>query len=77
MQMPLTLIDGGVKTQVTAILGGREMQKRLSDIGVLVGREVEVIRKGAAGALVVAVGDARLALGDEVCRKIFVAAGRV
>ncbi len=77
MQTPLTLIDGGVKTHVTAILGGREMQKRLSDIGILVGREVEVVRRGGGGALVVAVGDTRLALGDDVSRKIFVAPSRV
>ncbi|TKA97902.1 ferrous iron transport protein A [Cereibacter changlensis] len=72
MQMPLTLMDGGGRGQVTAILGGREMQRRLSDIGILIGREVEVIRRGGSGPLVVAVGDTRLALGQEVSRRIFV-----
>ena len=70
--LPLALSPEGERVAVTAVIGGREMQRRMTELGILVGREVRVIRSGGCGPLVIAVGESRLALGQDVSRKILV-----
>ncbi|EEW23909.1 FeoA family protein [Rhodobacter ferrooxidans] len=69
---PLALSPTGASVAVAALIGGREMQRRMTELGIVVGRELRVIRGGSAGPLVVAVGETRLALGQELSRKILV-----
>ncbi|MGP3698694.1 FeoA family protein [Rhodobacter sp. NSM] len=73
-QMPLVLAQEGARMAVTGLAGCREMQKRLSEMGLHVGGEVKVVRSCSCGPLLVAVGKSRLALGQEMSRKIFVTA---
>ena len=70
--LPLTLASTGEHVEVTAITGDRAMQKRLGDLGVCAGKALRVIQKDASGQMVVALGDARLALGREMTLQIFV-----
>ncbi len=48
------------------------MQERLISMGLGPGAEIEVIRKGAPGPFIVAVGEARLAIGAGMAQKIMV-----
>ncbi len=48
------------------------MRRRMADLGILPGHELQVVRGGEWGPLIVLVGETRLALGQEVSRKIFV-----
>ena len=70
--LPLALTPTGAKVAVAALIGGREMQRRMTELGIVVGHELRVIRGGDCGPLVVAVGETRLALGQELSRKILV-----
>ncbi|PRY22578.1 ferrous iron transport protein A [Aliiruegeria haliotis] len=74
--MPLALTSLGDLLEVTAVAGGRAMQRRLGDLGVAVGQTLEVVQKGSGGQMVVAVGDARFALGQGMAQKILVTPSR-
>ncbi|MFV0332493.1 MAG: ferrous iron transport protein A [Tropicimonas sp.] len=71
--LPLTLASTGDIVEVTAIGGERVLKKRLGDLGVIAGQVLDVVRKDVDGQMVVALGDARFALGREMARQIFVA----
>ncbi|MCE6951848.1 ferrous iron transport protein A [Cereibacter sphaeroides] len=71
-QMPLALAQENARMAVTGLAGCREMQKRLTEMGIFVGGEIEVVRGCGCGPLIVAIGKSRLALGQEMSRKIFV-----
>ena len=62
----------GERVTIVAVTGGRAMQKRLFDLGIVVGKELTVIQRQVEGPMVAAVGDARLALGPGVTQKILV-----
>ncbi len=70
--LPLILASVGDCVTVTSIAGGKAMQKRLQDLGILVGKELRIVHKEDRSALVVAVGDTRFALGQGMAQKIFV-----
>ena len=72
-QVPLPLAREGARVAVTAVAGCREARKRLGELGILVGSELELVRAGGGGPLVVAVGRARFALCPNLARKILVA----
>lgn len=72
-KLPLTLAREGAPMVVVGLAVGRDEQKRLSEIGIFPGGEIALVRGSADGPLVVALGKARLALGQEISRKIFVA----
>lgn len=71
-QMPLGIVPEGGLATVIALIGGCEMRRRMADLGIVPGREVRIVRSGDLGPVVVMVGETRLALGQEVSRKIFV-----
>jgi Fe2+ transport system protein FeoA len=70
--LPLALTRSGEWVEVTAVAGGRAMEKRLGDLGVLAGKTLQVVQRAADGQMVVALGDARFALGQDTARKILV-----
>ena len=74
--LPLALASAGDHVEVTAIAGGRAMEKRLGDLGVIAGKALKVIQKDGSGPMVVAVGDTRFALGHGMAQKILVAPSR-
>ncbi|MGC9449411.1 FeoA family protein [Cereibacter johrii] len=71
-QMPLAMVPEGRRVMVIALLGGTGMRRRMADLGIIPGHELQVVRGGEWGPLIVLVGETRLALGQEVSRKIFV-----
>lgn len=70
--MPLTMAGTGEKVRIVMFAGGRGMQQRLISMGLDVGSEIEVIRRGAPGPFLIATGDTRLAIGAEMAHKIMV-----
>ena len=71
-RLPLAMTGEGERVTVVAVIGGRALQKRLFDLGIVVGKELTVIQRQSEGPMVAAVGDARLALGLGVTHKILV-----
>ena len=70
--MPLAMACAGERLRIISLAGGRGMHQRLSSMGLSVGSEIEVIRKGVPGPFLVASGDTRLAIGAGIAHKIMV-----
>ena len=66
------MVSPGKRSKIVSLAGGRGMQERLISMGMGPGAEIEVIRKGAPGPFIVAVGEARLAIGAGMAQKIMV-----
>jgi ferrous iron transport protein A len=69
---PLLLAAVGERVRVVAVHGGRDTGRKLSDLGLTTGCEVTVTSRGAAGSMVVARGDMRLALGHGMAHRVLV-----
>jgi Fur family ferric uptake transcriptional regulator len=69
--VPLTEAQAGEKLTVTRHAGGDDLTRRLTDLGLRPGAEVEVLGCGA-GSVVLACQGSRLALGQELCEKLMV-----
>jgi len=75
--IPLTMVLSGKKVRIVSLAGGRRMQERLISMGFGPGSEIEVIRRGAPGPFIVAIGEARMAIGTGMAQKIMVSENRV
>ena len=69
---PLILAAAGEQLRIVAISAGRGTGRRLSDLGLTSGCEVTVLSRDAAGSMVVARDDTRLALGRGLAHRILV-----
>jgi ferrous iron transport protein A len=52
--------------------GGKDHQGRMADMGLRVGKSVEMIRNGGDGAIVVKVDESRIAMARGMAMKILV-----
>lgn len=69
--MPLNLADMG-KPQIVKKIGGTpEVKKHLTDLGFTVGGEVSLVSM-LGGNVIVKVKESRVAINDELARKIMV-----
>lgn len=71
---PLCLVKPGTKVRVVSVAEGRRFRKRLADLGLAPGMEVNVLRAShARGPMILGLcGDARLAIGWGMANKIIV-----
>lgn len=69
--MPLTLTDVGEANTIKKIGGSPEVKKHLENLGFVVGGEVTIINK-LGGNVIVNVKEARVAVSEEMARKIMV-----
>ena len=69
--MPLALADIGEENTVVKIGGSAEIKKHLEDLGFVVGGNVTVITS-FGGNVIVKVKEARVAISEEMARKIMV-----
>ena len=69
--MPLTLASAGEENIIKKIGGSPEVKKHLENLGFVVGGTVTVIAT-VAGNLIVNVKEARVAINEEMARKIMV-----
>lgn len=71
--LPLALAAEGDRVAITDLAGGPAARARLDKLGLSVGTALRIIRKDANGAIVVAIGRSRLALGLAAARQVLVA----
>ena len=69
--MPLNLANAG-ETQIIRKIGGNpEVKKHLENLGFTVGGEISIV-SSLGGNLIVKVKESRVAVSDELARKIMV-----
>ncbi len=68
---PLSMADEGKSFKIVLLNGGKNIGKRLSNLGLSINCELEIVHRQGA-ALVVARDQIRLALGMGIARKIMV-----
>ena len=69
--MPLSLADIGEENTVKRIGGSPEVKKHLENLGLVVGGNVTVVTS-LGGNVIVNVKEARVAISEEMARKIMV-----
>lgn len=69
--MPLALADAGEINTIKKIGGSPEVKKHLENLGFVVGGDVTVIT-ALGGNVIVKVKEARVAISDEMARKIMI-----
>jgi len=69
--MPLILAAAGETNTIRKVSGNPEVKKHLEDLGFVVGGEVTVINS-LGGNVIVNVKDTRVAISEEMARKIMV-----
>ena len=69
--MPLALANIGEENTIKKIGGSPEAKKHLENLGFVVGGSVTVIT-ALGGNVIVNVKDARVAIGEEMARKIMI-----
>jgi Fur family ferric uptake transcriptional regulator len=70
--MPLIMASPGERVHIVGFRGGRGMERRLTNMGLKRGAEVEVIKSSGPGPLIVAWKETRIALGAGMAKKILV-----
>ena len=69
--MPLTLAQIGEKNTIVKVGGNPEVKKHLEDLGFVAGGTVTVVA-ALGGNVIVKVKEARVAISEEMARKIMV-----
>lgn len=70
--LPLTLSKTGNKILVAKISGSPEMKKHLEDLGFVVGTQADIVSSGGDGNVIVNLKGSRLAITQEMARRIMV-----
>ena len=71
--LSLQYAANGEQVRIVTILGGREVQARLADMGLTVGARLEVVSNHSSGPLIVASKGTRLAINAGLAKKVMVA----
>ena len=69
--MPLNLADIGEKNVIKKISGSPEVKKHLENLGFVVGGDVTIVTS-LGGNVIVNVKEARVAISEEMARKIMI-----
>ena len=69
--MPLALADRGEENIIKKIGGSPEVKRHLENLGLVVGSSVKIVNS-LSGNVIVNVKESRIALSDEMARKIMV-----
>ena len=69
--MPLTLASVGEENTIKKIGGNPEVKKHLEDLGFVAGGSVKIINS-LGGNVIVNVQDVRVAISEEMARKIMI-----
>ena len=70
-EMSLIEVEDGQTGIIVSVVGGKNLTKRLADLGLVSGTEIKVIRKALfSGPLQVEVSGSRLVLGRGLASKI-------
>lgn len=69
--MPLTLANAGEENTILKVGGSSEVKKHLEDLGFVAGGTVSIV-SSLGGNVIVKVKEARVAISEEMARKIMV-----
>lgn len=69
--MPLTLANAGEENTILKVGGSAEVKKHLKDLGFVAGGTVSIV-SSLGGNVIVKVKEARVAISEEMARKIMV-----
>ena len=69
--MPLTLANAGEENTILKVGGSAEVKKHLVDLGFVAGGTVSIV-SSLGGNVIVKVKEARVAISEEMARKIMV-----
>jgi len=72
MRTPLIMLSEGAQATLVEVQGGRELCRRLAEMGFNAGDKVRMIKKHRLGPVIVEVKDSRVVLGRGVTMKIIV-----
>lgn len=70
---PLLLASEGERVRIVAFRSGREMERKLADLGLPVGSEITIVSRHGGGPLVVARDHVRIAIGAGIAHRVLVA----
>jgi Fur family ferric uptake transcriptional regulator len=70
--VPLSFVHPGEEVIIDRLVGGKQVQQRLADMGLTPGTNVEVIKSSGPGPIIVAFRGSRLALGRGLSQKVLV-----
>jgi len=70
--IPLALVREGERVKVSRVLGGRGLVRRMTDLGLRPGTEIEIVSASRTGPFVIRLGKQRLGVGFGMAKKIFV-----
>lgn len=71
--MSLTNVELGKRVYIIGLSAGKNMQGRLTAMGLVPGTQIEVIASSAWGPVIVAVKGSRVILGHGMAQKVMVA----
>lgn len=69
---PLPMASEDASVRIVAVQGGPSLARRLLEMGLNVGSEIQVRQRQGAGGLVISRGETRFALGLGMASKIMV-----
>ena len=69
---PLPLAGEGERVRIVGFRGGREMERKLADLGLSVGSEITVLRRYGKGPLLVARDSVRVGIGAGLAHRVVV-----
>ena len=70
---PLSLAPAGEPLTIVDVRAGSRLRHRLSDLGLVPGTVIKVVKSLGHGPVILALGDSRLALGRGASHKVLVA----
>jgi ferrous iron transport protein A len=70
--LPLGFLAPGREAVVREVSGGKELRRRLGELGFVRGSVVRVVQSQSCGPLIISLGDGRVALGRGAAQKIMV-----
>ena len=69
---PLAMARAGETVRIVGLAGGRNLDRRLTDLGLAIGSAVRVVQNQMTGPMIVAVHDSRVGLGMGMAQKLTV-----
>ncbi len=70
--IPLAIAPEGAVLEIMGVRGGRGVERRLADLGLLPGTPVKVLKSTGGGPILLDVKGSRIALGRGVSMKVLV-----
>ncbi|MEB3210104.1 MAG: FeoA family protein [Leptolyngbyaceae bacterium] len=71
-RLPLSMTSVGDRVWIVRIKGGHRMVRRLTDVGIVQGRDVTIMSRTESGSVILAVGGCRIGLGAGMAHRVWV-----